>query len=438
MPPLPPTPDGASTGAAGKAPDSALSGAVRDAERRRALVRMKATAGGLLLLAALVWLLCVTVFAGGWVGYLQAAAEASMVGALADWFAVTALFRHPLGLPVPHTAILPRKKDQLGASLGEFVQTNFLSAGVISSKLHTLRPGHRLGTWLADPAHARRIGDAVGASIGGLSQVLRDDDVQAGFEQVLLTRIRQARKAPFVGRMIDIATEAGHDQRLLVSGVEVLRRFLDDNRDILRERFAKESPVWMPSRIDDAVFARAYTGLQHFLDEVAADPEHPLRKDATRRVRALAAQLRTDPAMEEKVSDIIEQGLDNVAFRSLAATLWTTAKRNLITMSADPDSELRQRLEAAIVSLGKTLRDDPALQAKVETWFDDAVGYVVNTYRADIADLITGTVARWDAADASRKIELQVGRDLQFIRINGTVVGALAGLIIYTVAQLIS
>lgn len=410
----------------------------RDLERRRGLIRMKAVAGGLLLLAGGVWAACVVAGGGqAWVGYVQATAEASMVGALADWFAVTALFRRPLGLPIPHTAILPRKKDQLGTALGDFVQSNFLSADVVSAKIHSLRPGYRLGVWLAEPAHARRIGDTIGAAAGGISSVFKDEDVQAGFEQVLLNRLRSTPKAPFLGRIVDIAAEDGHDQRLFVAGVEVLRKFLDENRQVLRERFGRESPVWVPERVDDVVFARAYAGLQRFLDEVAKDPEHPLRKDAASRVRTFAAQLRTDPEMEVRVTKLVDQVVDSVAIRSLAATLWKTAKRNAITMSADPDSELRKRMEAGIVSLGKAIRDDPSLQAKVDGWLDQAVRYVVHTYRAEIADLIAGTVSRWDAADTSRRIELQVGRDLQFIRVNGTVVGGLAGLVIYTIAQLL-
>jgi len=410
----------------------------RDAERRRALIRMKAVAAGLLLLAALVWVLCVVLGNGGWVSYVQATAEAAMVGALADWFAVTALFRHPLGLPIPHTAILPRKKDQLGSSLGEFVTRNFLSAEVISERLQTVRPAYRMGVWLADPTHARRIGDAAGAAIGGITEVMRDDDVQSGLEQVLTTRLREAPKAPFAGRLVDLATEAGHDQRMLVAAVAVLRKFLDENKQVLRDRFAQESPKWVPNRVDDRVFARAYTGMQHFLDEVAEDPDHPLRKDAAVRVRAFADQLRTDPEMELKVTKLVDQLLDSTAIRGLAVTLWTALKRNIITMSADPDSELRHRLEEAIARFGETLRDDPVLQAKVERWSDDAVRYLANTYRTDIADLVAGTVARWDADEASRRIELQVGRDLQFIRVNGTVVGGLAGLLIYTVSQVIS
>jgi uncharacterized membrane-anchored protein YjiN (DUF445 family) len=410
----------------------------RDAERRRALIRMKSVAAGLLLTAALVWLLCVLLGHGGWVGYVQAAAEASMVGALADWFAVTALFRHPLGLPIPHTAILPRKKDQLGASLGEFVQSNFLSADVISDKVRSVQPGYKFGQWLADPEHARRIGDAAGAAIGGITEVMRDDDVQSGLEQVLVSRLRDAPKAPFAGRMVDLAIEAGHDQRLLVAGVAVLRKFLDENRQVLRDRFAQESPKWVPNKVDDRVFARAYTGLQHFLDEVADDPEHPLRKDAAVKVRAFAQQLRTDPEMELKVTKLVDQVLDSTAIRGLASTLWSSLKHNIITMSGDPDSVLRQRLEAAIVAFGEKLRDDPALQAKLDVWFDEAVRYLAYTYRSDIADLVTGTVARWDAEETSRRIELQVGRDLQFIRVNGTVVGGLAGLVIYTISQIIS
>jgi uncharacterized membrane-anchored protein YjiN (DUF445 family) len=411
----------------------------KDAERHRALVRMKAVALGLLLFAALVWLVCVLIGDGhgGWVGYVKATAEASMVGAIADWFAVTALFRHPLGLPVPHTAILPRKKDQLGENLGEFVQTNFLSAEVVSEKLGSLALGQRAGQWLAEPEHARRIGDAVGAAIGGAAEVMRDEDVQSAFEQVIVTKLRAAPKAPFVGRIVDIAAEGGHDQKLLVTGVHAVRKFLDENKSILRERLGRESPKWVPERIDDAVFARAFAALQRFLDEVAEDPDHPLRKDAAVRVRIFATQLKHDPTMEKKVSEALDQVLDAPAVRGLARSLGTSAKRGLISMSADPESELRKRLEDTIVTFGNRLATDPALQAKVESWIDEAVRYIVHTYRADIADLVAGTIARWDAQEASRRIELQVGRDLQFIRINGTVVGALAGLVIYTVSQLI-
>jgi uncharacterized membrane-anchored protein YjiN (DUF445 family) len=398
---------------------------------------MKSVAAGLLVFAALVWLMCVLFGHGGWVGYVQATSEAAMVGALADWFAVTALFRHPLGLPVPHTAILPRKKDQLGASLGEFVQRNFLSAENISEKLRSVHPAQRLGVWLADPAHARRIGDAAGATIGGITEVMRDDDVQSGLEQVLVTRIRETPKAPFAGRIVDIVIEAGHDQRMLVAGVAVLRRFLDENRQVLRDRFAQESPKWVPNRVDDRVFARAYTGLQHFLDEVAEDPDHPLRKDAAVRVRAFAEQLRTDPEMELKVTKLVDQLLDSTAIRGLAATLWTALKRNIITMAGDPDSELRHRLEETIARFGETLRDDPVLQEKVERWADDAVRYLADAYRTDIADLVAGTVARWDADEASRRIELQVGRDLQFIRINGTLVGGMVGLALYALTRVV-
>lgn len=399
---------------------------------------MKAVAGGLLLLAGLVWLLC-ELYGDGheWVGYVKATAEASMVGALADWFAVTALFRHPLGVRIPHTAILPRKKDQLGASLGEFVQSNFLSASVVSEKLASLGLAARLGEWLAQPEHARRVGDAIGAGIGGVNEVLRDDTVQAGFEQVMLTKLRSAPKAPFLGRAVDIAAEGGHDQRLLVAGVHALRSFLEENKSVLRERVGRESPKWVPDRIDDVVFQRAYLALQRFLDEVADDPEHPLRKDFADRVRLFAQRLRTDPAMEDAVARRVDQVLDAPAVRSAVSSLWTAGKEHMITMSGDPESELRKRLEASIMSFGDRLTKDTELQAKVERWIDEAVRYVVHTYRADIADLVSGTVARWDGQEASRRIELQVGRDLQFIRINGTVVGGLAGLLIYTIAQLL-
>lgn len=411
-----------------------------DEERRVALRKMKLVATGLLLLAAAVFLGCVIwqrYDAPAWVGYVKATAEASMVGAIADWFAVTALFRHPMGIPIPHTAIIPRKKDQIGESLGEFVQSNFLTGPVLAEKLHQLEVSKKAGEFLSDPANARKLSGNVGRAITTGLEIMGDDDVQQVFDNIIMKRVRDADAAPILAKLIDIAVAGGNHQNMMTAGLKGVAKFLDENRQVLRVKLAQESPDWVPSWVDERIFNKIYSGVQSFIAEVAADENHEMRKQFDSRVREYAEQLRTDPEAAAKVAAIKDDILGHPAVREWSQSAWASLKRSLITMANDPDSDLRQQLEATIVKLGTTLANDPSLQAKVDGWVERGVLYVVDEYKEHIADLISGTVARWDTAETSKRIELQVGRDLQFIRINGTVIGALAGLVIYTVSQII-
>jgi uncharacterized membrane-anchored protein YjiN (DUF445 family) len=417
---------------------SPIGGGLDDASRARDLARMKWRATGLLILAAVVFLGCLVVGeeTGTWVGYVKATAEASMVGALADWFAVTALFRHPLRIPIPHTAIIPNKKDQIGASLGTFIQQNFLTESVLEDKIGSLDVPTRIGEWLAQPGQARKVGNSVGAAMAGITTVLRDEDIQPAISQMVDRRLRETPAAPALARVLTVAVDGGHHQALLTAGLHGLNRFLGENRIVLRNALGDESPEWVPDWVDDRVFERGFKALKKFLDNVADDDEHDLRNALDVRLRAYISALKNDPATAAKIEALKMELLDHPAVREWSGSLWATIKSGLVEAGTDPESELRHRLESSIVHIGQSLRDDPDLRAKTEGWIQTASAYVVRTYAEDIADLISGTVARWDTDETSRRIELQVGRDLQFIRINGTVVGALAGLVIYTVSQL--
>ncbi|MBI1759276.1 MAG: DUF445 domain-containing protein [Actinobacteria bacterium] len=412
---------------------------VDDRDRLRRLRRAKALAGGLLVVAALIFILTLRVpQPAPWVGFLRAGAEASMIGALADWFAVTALFRHPLGLPIPHTAIIPQRKDALGDSLGAFVQQNFLARAVVLGKLRSLGLAGRLGEWLASPVNARRLGESAGVAVGGLDEVLRDEDLHAAVEQILVHRVRAVPAAPIVARLVEIALDGGHHQVLLDMAMRGLSSFLEDNRDALRAQLGRQSPWWVPESLDDVVFDKGLHLLHDFLAEMVADPAHELRGRYDTRLRELARRLRTDPEMAARAEAAKEELLAHPAVRGWTASLGAEIKRSVTAAAADADSELRRRFELGVVSLGGRLRVEASLQAKVDGWFERIVGYLVDSYRAELADLVAGTVRSWDAEHTSRKIELQVGRDLQWIRVNGTVVGGLAGLVIYAVAQLIT
>jgi len=416
-----------------------LAGSLDDPARARDLQKMKRLATGLFGVAALVFLTCVLLGeeTGAWVGYVRATAEASMVGALADWFAVTALFRHPMRLPIPHTAIIPRKKDQIGASLGTFVQENFLTPAVVEQRLaHVDVPG-RLGAFLAAPGRAERLAGDAGAALGAVTDLIADDDVQPAVAAFVDRKLRETPAAPALARVIELAIDGDRHQEVLSAGLLGLSRFLSENRVVFRARLGDASPAWVPDWVDDRVFDRVFDLLQRFLAEVGEDPRHELRRSYDQRLRRYVHALRTDPATAARVEHFKEEVLDHPAVRHWSGSLWGTVKASVVAAAADPDSELRARLVALIRRAAKLLEEDPTVRELVQRQTQRIAGYAVERFAGDVAELVGSTVARWDTDETSRRIELQVGRDLQWIRVNGTVVGGLAGLVIYTVAQLL-
>jgi uncharacterized membrane-anchored protein YjiN (DUF445 family) len=417
-----------------------LASSLDDPERARDLARMKRLATGLFLVAAAVFLACVLLGseAGSWVGYVRATAEASMVGALADWFAVTALFRHPLGLPIPHTAIIPRKKDQIGESLGTFVQENFLTRAVVEEKLTTIDVPGRLGAFLAVPGRAERFAGDASAVVTALTGLLRDEDLEPAVAALVDRKLHETPAAPVLARVLELVVEGDRHQEVLSAALRLLARFLNENRLIFRAQLGDASPAWVPDWVDDRVFDRVFAGLQSFLEEVAEDPRHELRRSYDARLRAYVHALRTDPDTAARIEDLKKELLEHPAVRTWSGSLWTNVKNAVLAAAADPDSELRTRIAGMITQLARSLQTDPTLRELVQRHAHTIAGYLVERFSGDLADLVSSTVARWDTEETSRRIELQVGRDLQWIRVNGTVVGGLAGLVIYTVAQLLS
>ena len=399
---------------------------------------MKVVATGGLVLAAIVFVLSRAV--GGNRGiwpFIQAASEAAMVGGLADWFAVTALFRHPLGLPIPHTAIIPRKKDQIGESLGTFVQQNFLTAEVVGPRVRAARIPHRIGDWLVADQRPEKLAGELGAALAGAHTVLTDDDIRAAIEGFADTQLRRLPAAPVVARVLDLAVEGDQHQVLLGHGLRALMRFLSDNRDVFRQRVAEESPEWVPEWVDERLFNKLFSSVQNFLADVAGEEEHALRRQFDQRLRDYAQLLRTDPAAAASLEKWKRELLDHPAVRKALGSLWEPLTRSVLQAAADPDSELRRVAASVIRQTGMALRDDEELQAKCDGWVAAVMHHVLEHYSGDITGVITHTVARWDSESTSRRLELQVGRDLQFIRINGTVVGSVVGVLIYSASRLL-
>ena len=406
--------------------------------RQHGLRQMKLRATGLLVFAALVYV-AVRLFGGGddWTGYVEAAAEGSMVGGLADWFAVTALFRHPMGIPIPHTALIPTRKDQLGRAIGGFVEENFLSGGVVLERLRAIGVAKRGAEWVSSDDHAATVARHSSAALAGAAGVLRDETVQAAIEHSIAGWVRRVPLAPLAGRALTIATAEGRHVELVDAAMRGGLRFMDDHRESLRSRFGKESPWWVPESIDDRIFTKLFDALRGFLAEVGETPHHEFRQYLEERVAQLAERLQHDPELLARGEEVKEQILSHPAVQRWTASLWTDLKALLQRQADDPSSQLRQRIAVEIQVVGRRIAADPELQAKLDSWVESVVSYLLEEHRHQAGDLIASTVARWNPQDASHRVELAVGRDLQFIRINGTVVGGLAGVGIYAVGRLI-
>ncbi|MGJ6126453.1 DUF445 domain-containing protein [Mycolicibacterium sp. Y3] len=411
-----------------------------DRERRRALRRMKAVALGFLIGATVIFLACAWAQsrgAGNWVGYVRAAAEAGMVGALADWFAVTALFKHPLGIPIPHTAIIKRKKDQLGEGLGTFVRENFMSAEVVATKLRDAEIAGRVGKWLCEYSHAERVAAEASTVLRVLVEMLRDEDVQHVLDRMIVKRIAEPQWGPPVGRVLSGLLAEQRQEALLQLLADRAFQWSLNAGEVIERVIERDSPTWSPRWVDHLVGDRIHRELMDFTDKVRRDPNHELRRSATKFLFEFADDLQYDQATIARAEKVKEQIMARDEVTKAAETAWSAAKRIVLESVDDPSSALRTRIADSVVRVGESLRDDADLRDKVDGWIIRAAQHLVSQYGTEITAIITETIERWDADEASRRIELHVGRDLQFIRINGTVVGSLAGLVIYSVAQLI-
>ncbi|HET8559873.1 MAG TPA: DUF445 domain-containing protein [Marmoricola sp.] len=406
-----------------------------DAERRSRLRRMKALALGLLVFAAVVYL--VTLGQGGFLGFVNAGAEASMVGAMADWFAVTALFRHPLGLPIPHTALVPRRKDDFGESLEAFFAENFLQEQVVRERLAASDVVRRLGHWVAEPENARRV-VAEGAALAtiGLRRI-RDEDIAAMVEDVVVPRFLAEPVSPVAGSLLAeiVADDAHHGLVDLALGE--LHRWLLENEDTFIEVLGERAPWWAPPRLNEAITARVHREVVRWLEEIRDDPRHHAREAFDSFLRQLAHDLIHDPVTQARTEALKDRVLGHPQVVATAVSLWTAFKHALADALEDPDGPLRERAVVELRSLGTRAADDPALRGRLEAWASDFAVFAVDRYGDELTAVITHTIRRWDGREAARKIELHVGRDLQFIRINGTVVGGLVGVVIHAVAVLL-
>ena len=406
-----------------------------DVERRRGLRRMRTVALALLLAAAAIYL--ATLHHGGAWGYVHAAAEASMVGAIADWFAVTALFRRPLGLPIPHTAIIPTRKDALARSLQEFFTQNFLAESVVRDRVATAEVGRRIGVWLADEKHSTRVVDETTKMLRRLLARVHDEDVTALVTDELLPRLAEEPLSEVTGRLLQEIVAAKAHHGLVDLAVLEAHRWLVENPETVVRVVGERAPLWTPQWLDDRVARRVHREVVEWITDVRDHPNHSVRLALDNLLADLAEDLQNDPDTIEQAEQLKRRLLASPQVATAITSIWNAARRALVVTLEDPESHSRRRAVSALAEFGQRLLDDATLRGRLDGYAADIAAYIVTTYGAEMTTVITETIERWDGREAARRIELHVGRDLQFIRINGTLVGGLAGLVIYALAQLL-
>jgi uncharacterized membrane-anchored protein YjiN (DUF445 family) len=405
-----------------------------DLERARRLARAKNAATALLIGCGVVFLVSLALESRWeWLEPVRVTAEAALIGGLADWFAVTALFRHPLGIRIPHTAIIPTRKTRIGKSLGRFIQSHFLTPERIAAQVAETRPGERLAGWLADPSNARRVAGGIGSAVAEAVNVLDDEQVTGTFASGLEAGARSLKAAPLLGRLLAAFRADRRYDQVMDETLRLALHGLARNESLIRERVQEEAPWWVPQAVGDRIHDRIMDALERTLADAAVEDDHPLRAGLDDALQRFIDRLESSPDTIARAEAIKDQALSAEALRTFTTYVWADWKAHLRQGGGiDHDA-----LERTLTGIAQGILKDDELRAKLDRAICDSISYALEPYREEVALLVERTIDQWEPEAASRRIELQVGRDLQFIRINGTVVGGLVGLALYGVMRII-
>lgn len=358
-----------------------------------------------------------------------------MIGGLADWFAVVAIFRHPLGIPIPHTAVIVARKDAFGETLGEFMSDYFLSADVVAERIRRTGVAQRTTDWLLESGRAAKIA-GYGADLAvRLADVVEDDELVHLLEREVRARLEDIDVAPLAGRLLELATEEGRHGELIESVLRGLDTFLEENEDLLHERFTEESPWWVPGLIDDQIFRRLLRGVRSIIRGDTVGGSDALRERIDVAMERIITKLEHDDVWRARAEELKDEILDHPALREMIASAWKDTKVSIRAQAVDSGSTLRLRLTDMILTLTERVRHDEEMMERIDATAEKVAGALLETFGDEITRLISGTIEQWDGEETASRLELLLGRDLQFIRINGTVVGGLAGLVIHAVGQ---
>jgi uncharacterized membrane-anchored protein YjiN (DUF445 family) len=367
-------------------------------------------------------------------GFVRAFAEAAMVGGLADWFAVTALFRHPMGIPIPHTAIVPRNKDRIGEQLALFLKENFLTPSVVARRMRRFDVAGAIGKFLADPTGSQgRMREGASKLLAMSLESLDDERLGGNAKAMIANRLRDLDVAPLLGQAMEAAIAENRHVPIVDGIIRWAANILDANEDVVRAMVYERANNFMRwLAIDDRLSDAIINGLRKLLIQMEGDPHHPLRDQANEGFVRLAFDLQHDPEMQAKVERFKLELIDNPAVTDWLDGLWENAREALLRAARDPDRAMEGRFGEALRDLGRTLQEDPGLKRAINSFARRATVGAVADYGDSIVRLVSDTVRSWDAETVTRRLENAVSRDLQYIRMNGTLVGGLVGLVIHT------
>jgi uncharacterized membrane-anchored protein YjiN (DUF445 family) len=403
--------------------------------RRRDLRRMRFLATALLALMTAIFIATtLTKFEAPWLPYLQAFAEAGMIGACADWFAVVALFRHPLGLPIPHTAIVPRNKERIGAAIGRFISNNFLSPAVLAAKLREIDTAGRVAQWLLEPGNAERVAHRAVMALPQIMQALPRDELRALLTRGIRAGLEAVPAAPLASKLLALFWAQGETQILIDKAITYAATVLSDNRAMVKAKVVQKSSRFIPRWVDAIVADKITSGLTQLLGEMR-DPGHPWRVELAGAIEGLIRDLAENPQMYARGEQLKAELLDNPVVLEQVNKLWSEIETRLNADATSYLSQISNGIAHALIALGHWLKHDKQVDNVANKWIGGAMLRIIAPRGAEIGAFITQVVERWDTATLVDRLELQVGRDLQYIRINGTLVGGLVGLALFAAKQ---
>lgn len=409
-----------------------------ETQKKRQLRNHKLFATGLFVLMAIIFILTTVLqkqSSSHWIGYLHAFSEAAMVGALADWFAVTALFHYPLGMKIPHTNLIQNKKDQIGDNLGSFVVGNFLSPETVRPYIAKMQVSDYLGSWLLKPINQQLLISEGSIILQDLIAKLEDAAIESFLVQKTNQLTENLNLASTVGSTMEYLVEKDQHQLLVSSIASQIKKYILENEDEIRNRVRQQSYAIIPNFVDNAIADKISKGIVSYFEEIESDLQHPVREALTDKIKELSSELKTSEEWKQKIQSMKSLFLSEERLESYAKDIWKSIKTLLLKELAQSDSPLKSYLQKSIHNLAIDLTEDQKLKDKIDKWvrLTSYRYFLRNTHR--VSKLISSTVENWDGQMLSEKLELEVGKDLQFIRVNGTIVGGLVGLILYTIAN---
>lgn len=411
---------------------------MNDEAKRKQLRKYKAFATGLFVLMAIVFIITTILQKSNdshWIGYVRAFSEAAMVGALADWFAVTALFSHPLGLPIPHTNLIENSKERLGDNLGSFVVSNFLSPQNIRPYIQKLKVSNFVGEWLTKEKNQEILIKNLSDIVLDILNKLDDSTVSSFISKKVSEMTDDIKLNKIIGNGINYLLDKNDHQRIITNLSKQIKDYIIENDEMIQNRVKEGSYSFIPSFVDNKIADKIASGLADFFKEVEEDPEHDIRALITKKIYEFSTDLKEDPKWEDEFKDIKNNFLKNDKLDEYSNDIWFSIKKTLVKELQDNGSSLKNYLSKNLNEFSQNLKTDEKLQNKIDHWVRvTAYKYILkNTHQ--FGNLISSTVGNWKGKELSEKLELEVGKDLQFIRVNGTLVGGLVGLIIYTISH---